>query len=136
MFGSSPKKAKKRLESFDSLIGQTSKVIGRLSVHKSIRVDGEVTGNVEKHDASHDVSIALGETGKIHGDIIATDIFIAGVVTGNIYAQGKVELTATSHVYGDIHYHLIEIEEGAQIDGTLIQSKNNPPVIRPSFKLE
>lgn len=134
MFGNTSKKQKKKLESFDSLVGETTKILGRLAVHKSVRIDGEVTGNVEKHESSEDISIALGETGKVHGNITATDVFIAGIVTGTIYAKGKVELTSTSHVYGDIHYSLIEIAEGAQVDGTLLQAKDK--VFRPNFKLE
>lgn len=134
MFDRNSKKQKKKLESFDSLVGSSTRILGRLIVHKSIRIDGEITGNVEKHDNSEDISIALGNTGKVHGNITATDVFVAGVVTGTIYALGKVELAETAHVYGDIHYTLIEIAEGAQIYGTLLQAKDK--VFRPNFKLE
>ncbi len=108
------------LESFDTLIGAATKIDGRMVVNKSIRLDGTIDGSIES-PAGTQVTVAIGKTGLVHGDVRAHRVLVNGQVDGNIYAREKCELHETSKVKGDIHYGLLGIEHGAEILGLMVK---------------
>jgi len=108
------------LESFDTLIGAATKIEGRMVVNKSIRLDGTIDGSIES-PAGTQVTVAIGKTGLVHGDVRAHRVLVNGQVDGNIYAREKCELHETSKVKGDIHYGLLGIEHGAEILGLMVK---------------
>ena len=108
------------LESFDTLIGAATKIQGRMVVNKSIRLDGTIEGSIESSNETQ-VTVAIGHTGLVHGDVRAHRVLVNGQVDGNIYAREKCELHETSRVKGDIHYGLLGIEHGAEILGLMVK---------------
>ena len=108
-------------ERFDTLIGRTTEIVGRLILLDSVRIDGKVNGSIEAQ-VDHKVSVAIGATGEVTGDIKANRVMVAGKVEGNIEAAERVELQKDSVVLGDITYGSIAVEHGARILGMLIQS--------------
>ena len=48
-------------EKFDTLIGATTEIYGRLVLLDSVRIDGKVVGNIEK------VTVAIGRSGEVSG---------------------------------------------------------------------
>jgi cytoskeletal protein CcmA (bactofilin family) len=108
------------LESFDTLIGAATRIEGRMVVNKSIRLDGTIEGSIESNTDNH-VTVAIGHTGLVHGDVRAHRVLVNGQVDGNIYAREKCELHETSRVKGDIHYGLLGIEHGAEILGLMVK---------------
>ena len=107
-------------ERFDTLIGKTSEIYGRMVVGESLRIDGKVVGNIESEENSK-VTVAVGEDGEVVGDIFAYRVMVAGKVEGNIYATERVEFHQTAQVRGDVTYGSIGIEHGARIVGLVIQ---------------
>lgn len=107
-------------ESFDTLIGSATRIEGRMVVNKSIRLDGTIEGSIESPN-DNQVTVAIGHTGLVHGDIRAHRVLVNGQVDGNIYAREKCELHETSKVKGDIHYGLLGIEHGAEILGLMVK---------------
>ena len=108
------------LESFDTLIGAATRIEGRMVVNKSIRLDGTIEGSIES-SSDNQVTVAIGHTGLVHGDVRAHRVLVNGQVDGNIYAREKCELHETSKVKGDIHYGLLGIEHGAEILGLMVK---------------
>ena len=107
-------------ERFDTLIGQTTTIYGRLVLLDSVRIDGKVVGNIVA-DQSSKITVAIGLMGEVVGDISAHRIMVAGRVTGHIFASERVELQKDSIVHGDISYGSISVEHGANISGLVIQ---------------
>ena len=107
------------MESFETMVGEHAEIHGRLVTSESLRIDGKLIGNVEAAQENK-VSIALGKTGHIQGDIYAYRVFIAGKVDGNIYCTERVELHDGAIVNGDISYEQIAIEPGAKLNGLMI----------------
>jgi cytoskeletal protein CcmA (bactofilin family) len=107
-------------ERFDTLIGKTSEIYGRMVVGESLRIDCKVVGNIESEENSK-VTVAVGEDGEVVGDIFAYRVMIAGKVEGNIYATERVEFHQTAQVRGDVTYGSIGIEHGARVIGLVIQ---------------
>lgn len=107
-------------ESFDTLIGAATRIEGRMVVNKSIRLDGTIDGSIESSTDTQ-VTVAIGNTGLVHGDVRAHRVLVNGQVDGNIYAREKCELHETSKVKGDIHYGMLGIEHGAEILGLMVK---------------
>ena len=108
-------------EKFDTLIGSTTEIYGRLVLLDSVRIDGKVIGNIETAKEKK-VTVAIGRSGEVSGDITAHRVMVAGKVEGNIYAAERVEFHKDSIVQGDISYGSIAVEHGARLLGLVIQN--------------
>ena len=108
-------------ERFDTIIGRTTQIYGRLVLLDSVRIDGKVVGNIET-TKDNKVTVAIGLTGEVSGDITAHRVMVAGKVEGNIYAAERVEFHKDSVVHGDISYGSIAVEHGARLLGLVIQN--------------
>lgn len=107
-------------EKFDTLIGRHAEIQGCLKLQESVRIDGKVVGSIEAPpDAS--LSVVIGPTGEVLGDVLASRIIVAGRVSGNIHAYDRVEVMASAWVQGDIKYASLAVEHGAKLLGLLIQ---------------
>jgi len=109
-------------ERFDTLVGRTTTIFGRLVLLDSVRIDGKVMGNIETAPGNK-ISVAIGLTGEEKGDITAHRILVAGKVEGNIYAAERVEFHKDAVVNGDISYGSIAVEHGARLLGMVVQNK-------------
>lgn len=113
----------KTVESFETIIGSSTEVHGRILIEESLRIDGKVIGNIEARQGKS-ITVALGKTGFVHGDIHANRVLVAGKVEGNIYASEKVELHNGSEIRGDVTYGQLAMEYGAILNGAL--NANSP----------
>lgn len=111
------------IETFGSLVGESTEIHGRMVLKESIRIDGKVFGNIEASSGLN-VAVTVGPNGEVHGDISAYKIEIAGKVDGNVNATGTADLHATSEVIGDISYGFISVHPGANLKGIVIQKPN------------
>lgn len=118
-------------ESFGTIIGQDAEFHGNLVVSEGVRIDGRVIGNIEARTGGATITIAIGLTGEVQGDICAHRVLVAGKIMGNIYSTERVELHSTAKVKGDITYETIGTELGASLNGHLIsnveQADNDGP---------
>lgn len=109
------------MESFDTLVGKSSEIHGRMTVHDSIRIDGKVIGNLEPAD-NRPCSIAVGPSGVVVGNIHCHRAYIAGKVEGNIFAKETITLSDSALVKGDISSDSFSIATGAIVEGTMLQA--------------
>lgn len=117
-------------EKFDTLIGRHAEFEGNLRLNESVRIDGRVLGNVQS-TSEQPVSVVVGPTGEVIGDVMAQRVIVAGKVSGNIHAQERVELHAGCFVQGDLKYVSIAIEHGARVQGLLLQVDASDSLARP-----
>ncbi|MBT8520907.1 polymer-forming cytoskeletal protein [Polynucleobacter sp. MWH-Svant-W18] len=115
-------------EHFETLVGKTSEIFGRMVIAHSLRIDGKVVGNIES-DPDARVTVAIGEGAVVIGDITAYRVMVAGKVEGNIYAKERADFYETAVVRGDVTYGTIGIEHGSQIIGLIIQGAQINPAI-------
>jgi cytoskeletal protein CcmA (bactofilin family) len=113
-------------EKFDTLIGDTTEIYGRLVLLDSVRIDGKVIGNIESAQDKR-VTVAIGRSGQVCGDITAHRVMVAGKVEGNICATERVEFYKDSEARGDITYGSIGVEHGAKLLGLVIQASQEHP---------
>jgi cytoskeletal protein CcmA (bactofilin family) len=63
--------------------------------------------------------VRVRETGLVKGDIQSPMIVINGLVEGDVYSSNHIELAAKARVTGNVHYHLIEMVMGSEVNGSL-----------------
>jgi cytoskeletal protein CcmA (bactofilin family) len=95
----------------ETIVGNDTRIAGKVSVKGTIRVDGIVEGDVEAD------WVVVGEAGKIQGNTRARGVVVGGSVEGNIEAAESVELREKATMVGEIHAPKLGISEGAVFDG-------------------
>ncbi|WP_425914108.1 bactofilin family protein [Pseudomonas sp. GWSMS-1] len=98
-----------------SLIAVGAELHGDLRFQGAVQVDGKVIGNLVASEGMVRVSVQ----GRVEGEIRAPHIVIDGEVEGDVHANGRLELGTRARVRGNLHYALMEMAMGAQIDGRL-----------------
>jgi len=63
--------------------------------------------------------VLIGRGGVVHGNVIADEVVVGGLVDGAILAAERLELQGTALVNGDIETKSIVVLEGACINGTV-----------------
>ena len=90
-------------------VGAGSQFQGDLRVDGNLRVDGVIYGDVF---VTGDLEIAA--EGRIEGlELQANNILVHGRVKARIAASGKLSLTRTAQIEGDVTAHALDIEAGA-----------------------
>ena len=100
-----------------SLISGGVKIQGKLIFLGSVKVDGEVTGDINCEGA-----ITIGRNAKVESKIQTKDALILGHYEGEMHASGQVEITSTGRFIGDLIQDktLITIEKGGLFKGKSI----------------
>lgn len=114
-------------------------VEGNVECKGKLVVSGKITGNTssseffaDKADIKGDVqstgSAKIGSGSVIIGNLKATSAVIAGAIKGDIDVQGPVIVDTSAIVLGNIKSKLVQINNGAVIEGHVSQcySDNSP----------
>lgn len=96
-----------------TVIGVDMKISGDITGDSTIRIDGNVDGNV-----SVKKGVILGEKSSVTGNLKSDYIVIYGKQNGNINAKG-LYLKASGVINGDINVEIVEIEAGGKYNGKL-----------------
>ena len=106
-------KDNKRLGTTDTLIGQGTHIDGKLTSEAGIRIEGEYHGEIEcKGD------VIIGECGIVKSAITARDVIVAGKVIGDITTKGRLTITASGQIHGNIVTSSLLIQDGGSFNGS------------------
>lgn len=119
MFGKKDKTMGGFASGSTTLLSKSTEVIGDMHFTGNLEVEGIVRGNVI---ANGDARVRVMEKGLVEGEISAPNVVINGRVIGDVYSSKHVELAANAVVEGNVHYQLIEMVKGAQVNGSLVYS--------------
>ncbi len=115
MFGKKGRKA----VSIQTLIGADTRIEGNLRFDGGCHIDGLVDGSVSAGNNT-DAYLSISENGRVEGNVSVPRLGLSGTVDGDVVVTERAELGPTARVNGNVHYHLIEIAAGAEINGQLI----------------
>ena len=107
--------AKINFQNMNSMVGQDAVFQGDIKLDEGIIVYGTVYGNIQTQGA-----VRVSRTGKVHGNIVSSDIHIGGSVEGNVVVENRAVLGEASLLNGNLTYKSLIIEEGAQFQGQCI----------------
>lgn len=113
------KKDNKFAKGGHTLFDQALEIEGDVRFGGTLDVEGTVKGNISAVDGV-DALVRILEKGQVIGDIRAPKIIVDGQVNGDIYATGHLELAAKAVVNGNVHYQIIEMVKGSQVNGNLV----------------
>jgi len=103
-----------------NLIAKGTQITGDLTSDGDLRVDGEITGNLDTKGR-----LVIGASGKIEGEIRCKSSEIAGTHKGKLFVAELLSLKASSFVTGDIVTGKLSIEPGAYFSGTCTMNDEN-----------
>lgn len=107
-----------------SLIAKGTEVIGEVQFSGNLEIEGVIRGNVVAQNGAEKAQVRIQPSGEIYGDVVAPTVIVNSRVEGNIYSSRRVELAAQAVVCGDLHYQVIEMVKGAQVNGSMLYSPN------------
>ena len=96
-----------------SHISAGTAIKGEISSVADIRVDGKVEGKVYSKGR-----VVVGEDASVTGTLACDNVDFWGKIEGDIFVKDTFSLKSTAAVNGNIHVRRIQVEMGAQINGT------------------
>lgn len=118
MFGKT--KENKPQNRIDSLIGAGTRVEGNIRFTGGLRIDGEVRGNIEAAESASSSTLVLSEQARIEGMVNVAHFVVNGTVVGPVTVSESLEMQPKARIVGDVEYTLIEMHQGAVIEGRLV----------------
>ncbi|MBU0655245.1 MAG: polymer-forming cytoskeletal protein [Gammaproteobacteria bacterium] len=105
----------------DTLIGKGTTIDGDLRFSGGLHVEGVIKGNLAAD--GDDATLILSEHGHIQGEVRVPSMVLNGMIDGDVFASGKVELFEKARICGDVYYNLLEMAVGAEVNGKLVRQK-------------
>lgn len=96
----------------ETIIGETTIFDGCITSSATLRIDGTLNGEIKSKG-----TVIVGPSGKIKGNIKASQLYIAGYIEGNISGDERIEFSSSGHLLGDLNTTNLVVEQGAAIDG-------------------
>ncbi len=101
-----------RLGMSPTVISESTTVVGDVETRGPLMVSGQVRGNGKVGG-----TLSVGKSADWVGDISARQAVLAGKVTGKIYVEDKLEISASAVIKGEITAKVLAIANGARIEG-------------------
>lgn len=122
MFGK--RDERKPLAKIDTLIGAGTFVEGNIRFSGGLRIDGTLKGNVEAADGATSSTLILSEQARIEGSVAVAYLISNGTVVGQVSVAECLEMQPRAKIVGDVEYSLIEMHQGAVVEGRLVYKTN------------
>ncbi|MBS1143508.1 MAG: polymer-forming cytoskeletal family protein [Proteobacteria bacterium] len=110
----------------DSLIGAGTFVEGSIRFTGGLRIDGEVKGSILAADGASSSVLVLSEHARIEGEVRVAHLVTNGSIVGPVVVAQSLEMQSKSRIVGDVEYAVIEMQQGAVIEGRLLHSASKP----------
>ena len=100
-----------------SLIARGTVIRGDLRFSGALHIDGRIEGTLLGE--GEDAILTLSEYGQVQGEIRVPHAVINGHVTGDVHVSARLELAPQARIDGDLRYHTLEMNAGAQVNGRI-----------------
>jgi cytoskeletal protein CcmA (bactofilin family) len=113
------KSGDKSWASSTTLVAVGTEIKGDICFRGHLEIEGKVTGNIIA-EAGQKAVVRVMTEGCVIGEINVPTVVLNGKVVGNVYSSEHVELAEKALVDGNVHYNLVEIMRGAEVNGNLV----------------
>lgn len=124
--------SKKKQPPIRTLIGEGTIIHGEVNFTEGLRVDGQIVGDVSGIGDGPSI-LVISEKARVTGKVKAGHVIVNGEVNGPIESSDLLELQPRARITGDVRYEVLEMHQGATIDGELRPMKAEE---RPSSSLK
>jgi cytoskeletal protein CcmA (bactofilin family) len=87
---------------------------GNLKIDGSVRIDGQVSGEVDARE-----TVYVAESAKVNAKIRAARVIIAGEIEGEVNCSDRLEVMPTGRVRAELTTRTLTVFEGAFIEGQI-----------------
>jgi len=101
-----------------TLIAEGTVIRGDVHFTGGLHLDGLVQGALSAEGA--DAVLTLSENGRVDGEVRVSNAVINGSVHGDVFVAERLELAAHARIEGNVHYKVLEMAAGAQVNGRMI----------------
>ncbi len=123
MFGSD-KRNGKAVAAISTLIAAGTTIRGDVHFSGGLHLEGVVEGSISAEGA--DAVLTLSEQGRVSGEIRVSNAVVNGTVKGDIFAGERIELAGNARIDGNVHYKVLEMSAGAQVNGKMLYQSEAP----------
>jgi cytoskeletal protein CcmA (bactofilin family) len=114
------------------MAGESLRIKGEITANEDLRFEGEIEGtiNVPGH------TLVVGRTARIHADVHAKAIVVAGSLMGSAAAQDRFEVQEAATVEGTVETPRLVIKEGALLNAQvqMPMPSDKDAVVRHDFQ--
>ena len=97
---------------YPTVIGPDASVKGEVKFEKGLRLLGQFDGEIATKG-----NLLVAEGARLTGEVKAGSVRIDGTMSGNLEVTGKVHLTASAKLEGDLRTARLEVADGATFVG-------------------
>jgi cytoskeletal protein CcmA (bactofilin family) len=110
-------------------LDRDSKMEGKLNFKRSVRVDGQIDGEISAKD------LIIGESALVTAQIKAASVIVAGTINGDIIASQSIEIRASARISGKLTSPILVMHEGAAFEGHCAMQSEKAHAVRKSTPL-
>jgi cytoskeletal protein CcmA (bactofilin family) len=114
-----------------SVVSVGSSWEGTLKIDGSVRLEGQVSGEVDAKD-----TVFVAETAKVNAKVRAAQVIIAGSFEGEVDCTDRLQVMPTGRVKAQLTTKLLTVFEGAIIEGMVHMSGASAPASTSAASLE
>ncbi len=96
----------------NTLLGKGSTFDGKLTFEGTVRIDGQLSGEIFSDDV-----LVVGEGAVVKAKIEVGTLIVEGTIEGNVKATQLIELHAPAKVRGNIETPSLFIDKGVMFEG-------------------
>ncbi|RIX48778.1 MAG: polymer-forming cytoskeletal family protein [Rhodocyclales bacterium GT-UBC] len=104
----------------DTLIGAGTYIDGNITFSGGLRIDGEIKGSVVAAEGARASTLVLSQLARVEGAVSVAHLISNGTIVGAVAVKESLELQPRAKVVGDVEYTLIEMHQGAVVEGRLV----------------
>ncbi len=106
-------------DEINAFMGTGTAYKGKLDFKGTVRVDGEVEGEINSEG-----TLIIGQDAVVKGTVSVGQLMLSGVLEGDVKALTRVTLYKQSNITGKINTPSLMVEEGAVIRGEINMDGN------------
>jgi len=106
----------------DTVLGPATSMRGTLKTEGHVRLEGVFEGRIEAGG-----NVIVGKEARVIADIAGRDVVVHGAVRGNVTATGRLDISPTGRVWGDVTADSLAIDEGGLLHGRSTMLRELPP---------
>ena len=106
-----------------AFVGKGAKMRGTLHYVGTMRIDGQVHGEIQAHGL-----LVVGQEAVVHATIDADSVVSQGTLGGNIVARKRVQLQAPTVLAGSVKAPRVVVEDGVRFEGDCRLEQTRPSI--------
>lgn len=70
--------------------------------------------------------LTMSDQGRVTGEVRVSNAVVNGAVIGDLFVGERLELAGNARVDGNVHYKVLEMAAGAQVNGKMLYQTEAP----------